>query len=43
MSLISREEIMIDWTGINFEYKETLCEEIKITLKKFKGDTCERN
>ena len=35
--------MVIDLTGMNFEYKETLCKEIKITLKKFKGDPRGRN
>lgn len=40
-SQISKEERMIVLTGMNFENKETLYEEAKKSLKKFKGETCE--
>lgn len=42
-SLISKEEKMIVLTGMNFENKETLYEEAKKSLKKFKGEACEGN
>ena len=38
---IGKEEKQLVLTGMNYEHKETLYEEAKKSLKKFKGDVTE--